>query len=89
MSEAYHILSDSEKRDTYDTYGFEGLKDVDDFAYDPSELFRRFFEGDFFIDTPTQNDSRIPVSATLEECYTGFTKTVNYDREILCGDCKG
>ncbi|CAG8731958.1 5381_t:CDS:2, partial [Acaulospora morrowiae] len=63
IAEAYEVLSDAEKRRTYDLYGKEGLKNggpafetrtgpFPHFQFhDPNEIFRRFFGNDPFSDS--------------------------------------
>jgi len=48
ISEAYHILSDDEKRKTYDMYGMSGLQDGGE--VDPREIFNLMFGGGKFMD---------------------------------------
>ncbi|GAM26325.1 hypothetical protein SAMD00019534_095000 [Acytostelium subglobosum LB1] len=47
ISEAYQILSDPEKRQRYDQFGFDGM---DDMMIDPLALFRLIFGGGLFQD---------------------------------------
>jgi DnaJ family protein B protein 4 len=42
VSEAYKVLSDPEKRKTYDLHGKDGLK-AQEQGMDPQELFRMMF----------------------------------------------
>ncbi|KAH0506401.1 DnaJ-like protein subfamily B member 11 [Microtus ochrogaster] len=79
LGAAYEVLSDSEKRKQYDTYGEEGLKDGHQSSH--GDIFSHFF-GDFgfmFGGTPRQQDRNIPrgsdiivdLEVTLEEVYAG------------------
>ncbi|XP_036299835.1 dnaJ homolog subfamily B member 11 [Pipistrellus kuhlii] len=79
LGAAYEVLSDSEKRKQYDTYGEEGLKEGHQSSH--GDIFSHFF-GDFgfmFGGTPRQQDRNIPrgsdiivdLEVTLEEVYAG------------------
>lgn len=43
ISEAYSVLSDSEKRNIYDKYGKDGLNQQGGMNFDPGDIFRQFF----------------------------------------------
>ena len=47
VNEAYEVLSDSDKRKTYDRYGEDGLKNTNQQRHyqDPMDIFRQFFHG--------------------------------------------
>lgn len=81
LGAAYEVLSDAEKRKTYDRYGEEGLKDSMGGGSDP---FSSFFGGDFgFFDfgggggrreereTPKGADVVMDLFVSLEELYSG------------------
>jgi len=87
ISEAYGVLSDPQKRKTYDNFGFAGL-DGDGgegghpFGFDPFSMFRQFFEKENNIP-----EVQIQVKLTLEELYVGTKKKINFERYTLCKDC--
>ena len=75
IEKAYEVLSNPKKRDLYDNYGEEGLKEfTDDF-----DLFseRKFKE------------KTIILKITLEDSYNGGKKEIEYDRIIICPICNG
>ena len=93
MQNAYEVLSDRKKREIYDRYGEEGLKDGGDAEFDPFDFFGRF--GPFRSRT-SQNVKRkckaklVELSISLEDSYNGGgRKEVEYDRRIICPKCKG
>ncbi|XP_078621801.1 dnaJ homolog subfamily B member 11-like isoform X1 [Branchiostoma floridae x Branchiostoma japonicum] len=86
---AYEVLSDADKRKTYDRHGEEGLKEGSNF--DPFGSFSSFF-GDFGFsfggggrrghdhqDIPKGGDVLVDLEVTLEELYTGnFVEIIRY-----------
>lgn len=85
-----------QKREIYDKYGEEGIKEgmgnssgVD---FDPFD----FFGGGFpFGGRSRQNVKRkckaklVELRITLENSYNGGRKEVEYDRRVICTKCKG
>lgn len=103
-AEAYEVLSDSHKRRRYDQFGHEGVRgQAHDFAQvDLSDIFSMFEEVFGFggmggrrrgtvgtrraaagIDLETQ------IELSLDEVATGVEKTLEFERQEICGTCKG
>jgi molecular chaperone DnaJ len=100
-AEAYEILSDPERRATYDRYGFEGL-DSRGFASQAhgfgsfADIFDAFFGGDPFGSSFGRGggrvqggDSAVEVEISLEEAARGAQVEVAYDLVDTCEHCHG
>ncbi len=100
-AEAYEILSDSERRATYDRYGFEGL-DSRGFASAAhgfgsfSDIFDAFFGGDPFGGFGGRGGGRVQggdvaveVEISLADAARGTTVQVAYDMVDACRRCGG
>src|SRR5947209_2081053 len=104
-AEAYEVLSDPERRATYDRYGHDGLRsggyapNFDTFG-SVSDIFNAFFGGgggfgDLFggggrATGPVQGgDVAVAAEIDLAEAARGTTAEVAYDAVSLCGRCHG
>src|ERR687894_2444229 len=101
-ADAYEILSDGERRATYDRYGFDGL-DSRGFGSTAhgfgsfSDIFDAFFGGDPFgafggrggAGRVQGGDVAVEVEVTLEEAARGTTAQVAYDLVDACERCGG
>lgn len=93
IAESYEILSDTEKRKTYDTFGkIEPGVAGNDFSKD---VFSMFFNGgfrDMFTGTkaPTKGTSIVhTLELSLEELYNGKTIILSCNKKIICKKCEG
>ncbi len=96
-AEAYEILSDADRRATYDRYGFEGLESrgfasaahgFGSFA----DIFDAFFGGDPFgrgSGRVQGGDVGVEVQITLAEAATGTKAKVSYGMVDPCDRCGG
>jgi len=96
-AEANEILSDPERRATYDRYGHEGLRSG---GYAPnfegfgsiSDLFNAFFGGGAMAGHagPAQGgDVAVAVELDLREAATGITTEVSFEAVERCEHCHG
>lgn len=101
-AEAYGVLNDSEKRDLYDRYGHDGLRNVQVGGFhDFNDIFSHFadvFDGLFggganFRGGRTARrraaDLQYNLSISLEEAALGTEKTITIPREERCEECAG
>jgi molecular chaperone DnaJ len=103
-TEAYSVLSDSQKRQVYDTYGHAGLSGAGgvDFSGTIFQDFHDIF-GDFFgfedIFTggggrrgrraKRGSDLRYDMTLTFEEASSGVTTKIKLPRQEYCSACNG
>jgi len=97
ISAAYEVLSDPSKKELYDQYGEEGLKEGGFHASDASSIFEQFFGAGFGFGgggggprRPRKGDDigyQLPV--TLKDLYCGKTAKIKLSRNVVCPGCHG
>lgn len=95
LNNAYEVLSDGSKRQRYDTFGEDGLKEG---AQDDGDNFDPFFDmfGGFGrrrrrSEERKVSDVTVPLSVSLEMLYNGGVIEVVHKRRIICtewSDCE-
>lgn len=83
IGEAYEVLSNQEKREIYDQFGEEGIRDGGGMGFDPMSAFFRHMGGGMH-QKPT---ARFQHVITLEEYFTKTVVKINYPTESKCESC--
>ncbi len=104
IGEAYGVLSDEQKRAMYDQYGHAGANGGSDFGgagVNLGDIFEVFFNGGMAgggmgdaggrarESVRRGSDLRMDVSLTLEDAYSGISKTLQVPSLIRCDTCEG
>eukprot|EP01114_Cavostelium_apophysatum_P018060 TRINITY_DN5507_c1_g1_i1.p1 TRINITY_DN5507_c1_g1~~TRINITY_DN5507_c1_g1_i1.p1 ORF type:complete len:422 (+),score=123.16 TRINITY_DN5507_c1_g1_i1:192-1457(+) len=98
ISVAYEILSDQEKREMYDRYGEDGLKEGGGGGMDADDIFSMFFGGGRRGGAGPRGgrpqkakgkDVAIAFPVKLEDLYNGKQSQFKFQKTVLCTTCNG
>jgi len=96
INTAYEVLSDPEKRETYDKYGEEGLREGGG-GFGPEDILSHIFGGGFGSrgkgsgrrQQRKGEDIHQQLPVELDELYNGKTRSLKLMKNVICSDCQG
>lgn len=101
-AEAYEVLSDADKRQRYDQFGFAGLEGnagggFGGGGFNPFDIFNSFFGGggsfdDIFSGGGSNNRGssiRVRVKVNLQDVVNGAEKRIKVKKYVACQHCNG
>ncbi|HDQ73138.1 MAG TPA: molecular chaperone DnaJ [Chloroflexi bacterium] len=96
INEAYEVLSDPQKRTTYDRFGHVNARAGGGFGFrDPFDIFEEVFGQGFGFRTASSRgprrgaDLRYDLTLTFEEAVFGCEKEIEVTRQEICPECHG
>lgn len=92
ISQAYEVLSDVKKRETYDRGGEEAIKGGGHGAdfHNPMDIFDMFFGGGGRQRGPKKGKDVVhQLKVSLEDLYNGATRKLALQKNVICGKCEG
>ncbi|KAL7148075.1 hypothetical protein ABFS83_06G152800 [Erythranthe nasuta] len=104
IAQAYEVLNNPEKREIYDQYGEDALKEGmgggGGGGHNPFDIFESFFGGSghpFGGGGGSRGQRRVrrgedvvhPLKVSLDNLYNGTSKKLSLSRNVLCPKCKG